>query len=55
LVEKFFQGLPKIAVDARSNAEVVEKIANRLLCCGFEALAKRWDKCINVGGRYVEK
>jgi hypothetical protein len=22
---------------------------------GFEALVKRWDKCINVGGGYVEK
>jgi hypothetical protein len=22
---------------------------------GFDALVKRWDKCINVGGEYVEK
>jgi hypothetical protein len=22
---------------------------------GFDAQVKRWDKCINVGGRYVEK
>jgi hypothetical protein len=22
---------------------------------GFNALVKRWDKCIKVGGRYVEK
>jgi hypothetical protein len=22
---------------------------------GFEALVKRWDKCINVGGGYVQK
>jgi hypothetical protein len=22
---------------------------------GFNALAKRWGKCINVGGGYVEK
>jgi hypothetical protein len=22
---------------------------------GFEALVKRWDKCIGVGGGYVEK
>jgi hypothetical protein len=21
----------------------------------FDALVKRWDKCINVGGEYVEK
>jgi hypothetical protein len=22
---------------------------------GFDALLKRWDKCINVGGEYVKK
>jgi hypothetical protein len=22
---------------------------------GFDAMVKRWDKCINVGGGYVEK
>jgi chaperonin cofactor prefoldin len=22
---------------------------------GFDALVERWDKCINVGGRHVEK
>jgi hypothetical protein len=22
---------------------------------GFDELVKRWDKCINVGGGYVEK
>jgi hypothetical protein len=22
---------------------------------GFDALVKRWDKCINVGGGHVEK
>jgi hypothetical protein len=22
---------------------------------GFDVLVKRWDKCINVGGGYVEK
>jgi hypothetical protein len=22
---------------------------------GFDALVKRWDKCINVGGGYVEE
>jgi hypothetical protein len=26
-----------------------------LYAAGFDALAKRWDKRINVGGRYVEK
>jgi hypothetical protein len=22
---------------------------------GFDALVKRWDKCINVGGGYIKK
>jgi hypothetical protein len=22
---------------------------------GFDSMVKRWDKCINVGGGYVEK
>jgi hypothetical protein len=22
---------------------------------GFDALVKRWEKCINIGGGYVEK
>jgi hypothetical protein len=25
------------------------------IAAGFDALAKRWDKCINVGEEYVEK
>jgi hypothetical protein len=25
------------------------------IAAGFDALVKRWDKCISVGGRYVEK
>jgi hypothetical protein len=26
-----------------------------LFATSFEAMVKRWDKCINVGGGYVEK
>jgi hypothetical protein len=51
-VEKFSQGRSKVADDARTGAEVAETTVKTLLCCGFR---KRWDKCINVGGRYVEK
>jgi hypothetical protein len=29
--------------------------SNDFSAVGFEALAKRWDKCINAGGEYVEK
>jgi hypothetical protein len=35
---------------------VAETAVKRLPCCGFfYALVKKWDKCINVGGGYVEK
>jgi hypothetical protein len=44
--EKFSQGRSKLADDAQPVAEVAE---------AFDALVKRWDKCINVGGGYVEK
>jgi hypothetical protein len=27
----------------------------RLYAAGVDALVKRWDKCTNVGGGYVEK
>jgi hypothetical protein len=39
-VEKFFQELPKIAVDARPNAEVVETTVKRLLCSGVRTTGK---------------
>jgi hypothetical protein len=29
---------------------------SKIFCAaGFDALVKRWDKCISVGGGYVEK
>jgi hypothetical protein len=36
------------------DAEVAEKV-NNLYTVGFDALVKRCNKCINVGGGYVEK
>jgi hypothetical protein len=29
--------------------------SNDFNAAGFDALVKRWDKCINVRGGYVEK
>jgi hypothetical protein len=45
-VDTFSQGRSKVADDARSGVGVAE---------GFRASVKRRDKCINVGGGYVEK
>jgi hypothetical protein len=39
-VEKFSQGLSKVACDARSDAEVTEITVKRLLCCGFRGTCK---------------
>jgi hypothetical protein len=46
-VDKFFQGRTKAADGARPGAEVGDTTVKRLV--------KRWDKCINVGGGYVDK
>jgi hypothetical protein len=48
--EKFSQGRSKVA-----GAEVAETTSKDFYAAGFDALVKRWDKCISVGGRYVEK
>jgi hypothetical protein len=45
----------KVADDTGPGAEVTETTVERLSSCRFRALVKRWDKCINVGGGYVEK
>jgi hypothetical protein len=35
--------------------EVAETTVKNLYPAGFDALVKRRDKCINLGGGYVEK
>jgi hypothetical protein len=54
-VKKFSQGRSKAANDARPGADVAEHKSKDFHAAGFDALVKRWDKCINVGGGYVEK
>jgi hypothetical protein len=55
-VEKFSQGRLKVADDARPGAEMPETPGKRhFYAVGFDALVKRWGKCINVGRGYVEK
>jgi hypothetical protein len=34
---------------------VAETTVKDLYAAGYEALVKRWDKCISVGREYVEK
>jgi hypothetical protein len=40
---------------ARPGAEVTETTIKNFYAAGFDALIKRLDNCINVGGGYVEK
>jgi hypothetical protein len=50
-VKRFTGGLVNSLKDvARPSAEVAETTVS-----GFDALVKRWVKCITVGGGYVEK
>jgi hypothetical protein len=50
-VEKFSQGLSKVVDDEPEEAETTDKI---FYAACFDALVKRRDKCINVGGGHVE-
>jgi hypothetical protein len=33
----------------------LDKSQKDFCAAGFDAVIKRWDKCVNVGGEYVEK
>jgi hypothetical protein len=57
-VKKFSQGHSKVADDAQSGSPVetaAEATVKNFYAVGFDTLVKQWDKCINVGGGYVEK
>jgi hypothetical protein len=54
-LEKFSQGRSKV-VDAETESwKMLRQQPKDFCAAGFDALIKRWDKCINVGGGYVEK
>jgi hypothetical protein len=55
-VEKFSQERLNVADDARPVAEVAQTTVKRIsVFAGFDALINRRNKCINIGGGYVEK
>jgi hypothetical protein len=45
----------KVADDVRPGAEVAETAIRNFYAAVFDAVVKRWDKCISAGGEYVEK
>jgi hypothetical protein len=53
-VEKFSQVLSKVADDETVRKWHIQQLEN-FYAAGFDALAKRWDRYINVGVGYVEK
>jgi hypothetical protein len=54
-VEKFSQGLSKIADDEKEVRNWLRQQSKDFYPAGFDALVKRWDKCISVDDGYVEE
>jgi hypothetical protein len=52
---KISQGCSKDADDETEVRKWLRQKSKDFYAAGFDALAKRWDKCINVGGGYVKK
>jgi hypothetical protein len=53
--DKLSQGRSKFTDDDRPCRRWLRQQSKDVYAAGFEALIKRWDKCINVGEGYVEK
>jgi hypothetical protein len=54
-VEKFSQGRLKVADDETEMRNWLRQQSKDFCTAGSDAVVKTWDKCINVGGGYVEK
>jgi hypothetical protein len=58
-VQKFSEGRTSIEDEYRAGRPVEiatpEQQPKEFYAAGFQGLVKRWDKCLNVSGDYVEK
>jgi hypothetical protein len=57
-LKRFHLGGKRFADDKEVKTEVrkwLRQQSKDFFAAGFDAVVKRWDKCINVGGGYVEK
>jgi hypothetical protein len=54
-VEKFSLGRSKVAGDETKVRLFLRQKSKDFCAAGFSALVKRWDKCISVGGGYIEE
>jgi hypothetical protein len=52
-VKKFSEGRSEVADDETEMRKWLRQESKDFYAAGFDALVKRWDKCINVGGGYV--
>jgi hypothetical protein len=55
LVKQFSQKRSEVADDELEMRKWLRQQSKDFYAAGFDELIKRWDKCINVGGGYVEK
>jgi hypothetical protein len=53
-VEKFSQRRSRVSDDETEVPNWLRQQSGDFCATGFDSLVKRWDKCINVGGGYVE-
>jgi hypothetical protein len=57
-IKPFRIGCKRFADDEEVETEVrkwLRKQSKDFYAAGFDALVKRWDKCVSVSGGYVEK
>jgi hypothetical protein len=54
-VEKFYQGRSSVAEVQTEVRKWLRQQSKDFYAAGFDALVKRWNKGINLGGGYVEK
>jgi hypothetical protein len=54
LVDKFSQGRSKVADDEKEVRKWLWQQSEDFYAADFDTVVKRWDKCISVGGGYVE-
>jgi len=54
-VQKFSEGRTSIEDEHRAGRLVEIATPETLQHAGFQGLVKRWDKCLNLYGDYVEK
>jgi hypothetical protein len=50
--KRFADEIEEVEKEAR---KWLRQLSKDFCAAGFDSLVKRWDKCISVGGEYIEK